>query len=255
MSKLYSELAGVYHEMYGSIFDYEKEFRLYDGLLKKYRCRSVLETACGSGRLASYLIKAGYRYAGLDLSADLLRIARREHPGAEFVCGDMRDFRLGRRVDAALITGRSFSHLVTNEDILTTLKSVHAALKKKGVLVFDVLRADEMIRNLGTRSTQTIRRGDTIFRRLNRTSLRLDRGWTFDWDAEYRISERGHREKTIGDRTVLRAFTEDELRLFLELAGYEVLDVIREKVYLVVARKNVRRAWSPSIGRAGRGPR
>jgi SAM-dependent methyltransferase len=240
MSKLYSELARVYHEMYGSIFDYRKEFRFYRRILTTFDCHSVLEIGCGSGRLASYLMDAGYRYAGLDLSAALLRIARREHPGTEFVRGDMRNFRFGRRVDAVLVTGRSFSHLITNEDILDALKSVREALKDKGILVFDTFRADKMIGTAGRRSIQTIRRGDAVFRRLNRTSLNLKTGWTFDWEAEYRIRERGRRERNVIDRMVLRAFTEDELRLFLRLAGFEVLDAARAEVYVFVARKTGR---------------
>ncbi len=35
MTKLYTELAKVYHEMYQNIFDYEKEFQFYDKISKK----------------------------------------------------------------------------------------------------------------------------------------------------------------------------------------------------------------------------
>jgi SAM-dependent methyltransferase len=256
MPKLYSELARVYHEMYGSIFNYDQEFRFYDRLLKKYGCRSVLEIGCGSGRLSSRLRRAGYRYTGLDFSAEMLRIARRENPGTRFIRGDMRSFSLGRRVDCILITGRSFSHLITNEDILSTLKSVQAALKKHGVLIFDCFRADEMIRTFRRESIQDVECGDTLYRRLNRTSLNLGTGWTFNWEAEYHIRKKGRRERIVKDQTVLRAFTEDELVLFLRLGGFEFLNVIRGNVHTFIARKSDRPLGSgPGINRPQRGDR
>ena len=64
MTKLYSQLAQVYHEMYQSIFDYKKEFQLYNRLLKKYKCKNILEIGCGSGNLAPFFLKAGYNYVG-----------------------------------------------------------------------------------------------------------------------------------------------------------------------------------------------
>jgi len=252
MMKLYAELAPVYDEMYRSIFDYEKEFRLYDELLSKHGCRSVLEIGCGGGHLSSPLLQAGYRYAGLDLSADMLRIARRHHPGARFIRGDMRDFALGRTFDAVLITGRTFSHLVRNEDVLGALKSVHAALGKEGLLAFDCFRADQVVLNHGQESVQDVKRGDTLFRRVNRTSPNLETGWTFNWEAEYHIRKEGRKEKVVKDKTVLRAFTEDELGLFLKLGGFGVLECGGERVYRLTA---LRRAVRPDRGpRDGRGP-
>jgi SAM-dependent methyltransferase len=241
MPKLYSELAGVYHEMYGSIFDYEKEFGLYDRILRRHHCRSVLEVGCGGGRLAPFFLDAGYRYQGIDVSADMLRIARREHPSAKFVRADMRNFSIPRLVDAVAVTGRTFSHLVANPDILAALTSFRRALKNGGLLVFDCFRADEMIRRIGKRSTQSIRRADTVFRRLNRTSLNLKTGWTFNWDANYRIKKKGREERIVKDRMVLRAFTEEELSLFLSLSGFEFLDVIKGSVYTFSARKTASR--------------
>jgi SAM-dependent methyltransferase len=247
--KLYTVLAPVYDEMYRSIFDYEKEFRVYDELLAKHGCRSVLEIGCGGGHLSSPLLQAGYRYAGLDLSADMLRIARRHHPGARFIRGDMRKFALGRTFDAAIITGRTFSHLVRNEDVLGTLKSVYAALGKKGLLAFDCFRADRVVLDHGQESVQDVKRGDTLFRRLNRTSPNLETGWTFNWEAEYHIRKDARKEKVVKDRTVLRAFTEDELGLFLKLCGFEVLECRGEKFYRVSA---LSRAARPVRGRRDR---
>jgi demethylmenaquinone methyltransferase / 2-methoxy-6-polyprenyl-1,4-benzoquinol methylase len=52
---------------------------------------SALDVACGSGKLTAQLAKltgAGGRVVGLDFSPPMLDVARRDHPGLEFLEGD-----------------------------------------------------------------------------------------------------------------------------------------------------------------------
>jgi hypothetical protein len=61
--------------------------------------------------------------------------------------------------------------------------------------------------------------------------------WTWNWDAEYHIEELGKPKQVIKDSSVLRAFTEQELRIFLTLDQFEVVDVIKDETFTFVARK------------------
>jgi demethylmenaquinone methyltransferase / 2-methoxy-6-polyprenyl-1,4-benzoquinol methylase len=52
---------------------------------------SALDVACGSGKLTAVLARiagSGGRVVGLDFSPQMLEIARRDHPGIEFLEGD-----------------------------------------------------------------------------------------------------------------------------------------------------------------------
>ena len=52
---------------------------------------SALDVACGSGKLTARLAQiagGGGRVVGLDFSPKMLEVARREHPGIEFIEGD-----------------------------------------------------------------------------------------------------------------------------------------------------------------------
>jgi len=67
----------------------------------------------------------------------MIKIAKKVEPKAKFVQGDMRNIKLKDKFDAILITGRSFTYLTTNDDVMKTLKSIHKRLKKNGFLIFD----------------------------------------------------------------------------------------------------------------------
>ncbi|WP_018684184.1 class I SAM-dependent methyltransferase [Actinokineospora enzanensis] len=49
----------------------------------------VLDAGCGTGRLIGHLAAAGLDVSGVDLSAEMLAIARRGHPGLRFRQGSM----------------------------------------------------------------------------------------------------------------------------------------------------------------------
>ena len=64
---------------------------------------AVLDLGCGTGvPVARYLVGEGFRVVGVDQSAAMLEIARREVPGAEFVHADMLGVQLEEEFAAAV---------------------------------------------------------------------------------------------------------------------------------------------------------
>jgi SAM-dependent methyltransferase len=107
----------------------------------KRRVKDVLDIACGTGPHLIRLADRGYRMSGLDLSRKNIeflgeRLAARGHTG-ELVVGDMTDFRLERPVDAAICMQDSQGHLLTNEQLVSHLRSVARAVRPGGLYVFD----------------------------------------------------------------------------------------------------------------------
>ncbi|HLJ44677.1 MAG TPA: class I SAM-dependent methyltransferase [Bryobacteraceae bacterium] len=236
MTILYTKLAHVYHEMYQSIFDYRKDFRQWDSILKRYGSKRVLELGCGAGDLAKYFLRAGYVYTGMDLAQPMIDIARRETPEARFVCGDMRRFSLARKFDAVVIGGRSFTYMTANDDVQNALRCIRRALKAGGILAFDNFAAERIFETLPRRSTERIVFGEKIITRRSKTWANLGGGWTWNWDAAYMVRAEG-KTRTFRDSCVLRAFTRDELQLFLSLAGFTPVRLKRSGAVILTVAK------------------
>lgn len=237
MAKLYSALALAYHEMYQSIFDYKKDFQYYHHFLQKHKCQKVLEIGCGSGNLTPFFLKKGYKYLGLDLSKEMLAIAKEVAPKAKFVQGDMRHVKLRQKFDAVVISGRSFTYMTTNKDVMNALSSINKVLKKDGLFIFENFNAEEIISIKKKKFVQTAKYNGTKYKRVSTKTLNLKEGWTENWCAEYRITKNG-KTKVVKDKSILRSFTKDELNLFLKLNKFSVMKNQRKGFELrIVAQK------------------
>ena len=207
-----SKLASVYHEMYQSIFDYKKEFQFYDKLLKKNGCKKILEIGCGSGNLASYFMKSGYNYTGLDLFSEMLRIAKQVEPKAKFVHGDMRNLRLRDKFDAVIVTGRSFTYLTKNEDVIKTLQSIHKTLKNRGILIFDNFDAQAIFGNFKRSFIQSSRYKNRLYRRISNSSWNLKTGWTWNWNAKYATWHKSNPDHKLFHNQMISSYWEARIK-------------------------------------------
>jgi len=99
-----------------------------------------LEVACGTGSHAEILAAKGYEVTGVDISEDVLRVARdKVKRRARFVRGDMRDLdaTVEGRFDAAVCLFSSISYNLTLADLRRTIKGLFDRLDIPGVVVFD----------------------------------------------------------------------------------------------------------------------
>ena len=102
----------------------------------------VCELGCGTGSVTRRLKKKGYDMIGIDLSTDMLRIARdREKPGDEsilYLQQDMRDFELYGTVAAVVSICDSMNYITDAKDLLKVFRLVNNYLDIGGVFIFDM---------------------------------------------------------------------------------------------------------------------
>src|SRR5262245_58472364 len=66
----------------------------------------VADLGCGSGTFSALLARAGYDCFGLDISARLLAVGRRKHPGIGFTAGDIEQLPFAdASFDGVLLSG------------------------------------------------------------------------------------------------------------------------------------------------------
>ena len=99
---------------------------------------TILELACGTGRIAKHLIESGFNYTGLDLSSVFIDYCRSNFPNGKFTTGDMCDFNLGQKFDLIFIPFNSFLHLYKEDEMTQCLKSIQNHLSDNGKFLLDI---------------------------------------------------------------------------------------------------------------------
>jgi ubiquinone/menaquinone biosynthesis C-methylase UbiE len=123
-----------------SVSDWQGEIDFYRSFAREAAAKgkSVLEIACGTGRVAIRLAKDGPRVVGLDFSPPMLEVAREKSRGMtniEWVEEDMRSFNLGETFGLIIIPGHAFQNLVEAEDQVASLRSIERHLDADGTLI------------------------------------------------------------------------------------------------------------------------
>jgi len=110
--------------------------------------QAVLDLACGAGRHSKPLCERWWT-VGLDLSAALLRVARREASDAPYVRADMRVLPFAdESFDLVVNLFTSFGYFEDDREHARVLARVRDALKPGGIFVIDFLNASQVRRNL-----------------------------------------------------------------------------------------------------------
>ena len=112
----------------------------YINLLKKYISSedSILDLGCGTGNILYQLWKSGFYVEGLDISEEMLLIARQKIPSAFLYLEDMRTFNVKNKYDLVYSFIDSLNYLKTKKAVKKTFLNVFRALKSSGYFIFDI---------------------------------------------------------------------------------------------------------------------
>jgi SAM-dependent methyltransferase len=189
--------------------------------------QDIFEPACGTGRLIHRFALRGFNVAGLDLNPKAVRYCndRFRRTGFEpsaFV-GDMTDFKLQKKADAAFNTINSFRHLNTETLAFNHLHCMASAVRSGGLYV------------LGLHLTPT--EGESCedeYWTARRGHLQVNtRMWMIENDLEERYEEFGMsydvytptHQFRIEDRIRFRTYTAPQMeRLLAKLPQWEIAE-------------------------------
>ncbi|EBM0725437.1 class I SAM-dependent methyltransferase, partial [Salmonella enterica subsp. enterica serovar Senftenberg] len=96
---------------------------------------TALDLGCGTGDSAAMLADFGLRVVGCDIATDMLESARRKYPHIHFRQADIRTVPPDLRgFDVVTMCGDIPNHLLSQADLVATLRGAVAALRVGGVL-------------------------------------------------------------------------------------------------------------------------
>ena len=106
---------------------------------------SVLDLCCGNGRHLAHLQKVAPAACGLDYSADLLALAKRQcRPGTPLVRADMRSVPFGEAFDVIFNFFTSFGYFHRPEENAAVAWHMGRALKPGGRFFMDYLNGTQV---------------------------------------------------------------------------------------------------------------
>lgn len=136
----YARLARHYDRLMDYI-DYDEWVDVIHEVLKPYSPgKTWLDISCGTGSMAVRLARQNHRMTIVDLSPDMIEVAREKAVGLDIKLdvGDMRTWQVDQRFDVVLNLHDGLNYLLDMSDLQQFMSNAHDLLNPGGVLLCDV---------------------------------------------------------------------------------------------------------------------
>jgi SAM-dependent methyltransferase len=213
----------VYDLMYQNK-DYEKEFNFIESFFP-YKPKKILELGCGTGKYTEILLKKGYNTLSLDLSEEMLEIARKKIPNGKFIQGDIKNLNLNEKYDACLLLFAVLGYITENKHLENVFQNIKAHLNPGGFLIFDVWNGLAVLNE----------KPEERVKEVENEKIKVSRYATPELNAEKHICDVNYKffikDKITGiinkinEVHRVRFFFPQELKKYLEDSGFEILKI------------------------------
>ncbi|GCE47449.1 methyltransferase family protein [Thermosporothrix hazakensis] len=196
---------------------------------------SILELACGSGRVLLPLAEDGYEVTGVDTSAQMLERAQQALAEAgvaqrvTLVQQDISQLTLGKKFHLAFIALGSFAHITTRAKQQQTLAAIRAHLNPGGTFLLDLSNSD--IRYMENMGGQLIHQGTwkledgSMLTHFVSPAASTDRH-LLELTHFYDCYTQGGPIQRTTTTTYHYLFERSEIELLLEQAGFTIKEIL-----------------------------
>ena len=121
IERYYDALANTYDDYYNDEISKAEDFligKLISDLINPYD--NVLDCGCGTGLAKTLLSGVPCRYTGVDISNNMLEIAKCKHPNENFIHGDIANmpYLESDSFDSVISLNGAFSHVLNYNDAI-----------------------------------------------------------------------------------------------------------------------------------------
>ena len=217
---MYESFAQVY-DMFMDNVPYEawKEYLLREFEKEKIASGLVLDLGCGTGRMTRLLAENGYDMIGVDVSEEMLMIARdisaETEDGILYLLQDMREFELYGTVRAVVSVCDSMNYIMEEEDLFQVFSLVNNYLDPGGLFVFDLNTIYKYEKMLADNTIcETREEGSFIWENYYDCKERVN-----EYDLTLFIREEGDLYRKYEETHFQRAYSIRKVKELLERAG------------------------------------
>ena len=124
----------IVQEYTEEFFDDKSDEKYIDQFLQSLEGKNFLDAGCGNGRDCKYINQKGFKVKGIDLSKEMLVIAKKMVPKVDFEVMDITNITYSDNSYDGIISNCSFFHIPV-EELPKTLNSFSKILKPNGKLL------------------------------------------------------------------------------------------------------------------------
>ncbi len=128
--KTYDQSAVLYHNKYKKFIRTENVKKAFAYI--KIKNPKILELGCGDGREAKKILGYSNDYLGIDISQEMIKLARKYVPKGKFKVADFEKFRFPKKIDIVFALACLLYTDKKNMGII--FKKIHRALQEKGII-------------------------------------------------------------------------------------------------------------------------
>jgi SAM-dependent methyltransferase len=226
LHKLETKYAWIYDPIYPDFLPRIKQQNdILLNRLKNNETKQILELGSGSGRQSWLLRREGYESFALDISPQMVELAKKKNGPDNAQIGDARNFQTEGPLGAVVLGPLVTCFFLGNEDLSRTLRCAHQSLSKGGLLLCEFIAADWILANsfYNGFSKQEFKIAQGKITRFNECKLELSTDAKYDWFSTY-IFDLKDGLSTDTDQVLLRAFWPSEIELFFRTEGFNILE-------------------------------
>ena len=217
--KLYKNFAEYYDKIYKNM-DYDGESEFIKWAVDEHKTSEnnhLIDVACGTGTHAQKLTES-FKITGVDISPEMLKIARDKVPEAVFILGDMKNLNTKTKFDVLTCIFSAIHYNKNIKELKETLINFYNQLNSGGILIFDLsLNNNNWIEGLV--SVDTVVEEDLKIARICQSRLK---DGIFNANFVFLVKDHGKLDFDI-DEHELGVFDVEEVTNLMNSIGFETV--------------------------------